>query len=374
MKYMPHLDSLRALACMFVIFQHWFFEVPLLGWFTRFELGKMGVLLFFVLSGFLITQILLASRSQLESGNESLSAILCTFYVRRSLRIFPIYYLTVFVFYFRDFNNIADNFTWYALYSSNILTYINQKWDGATGPYWSLAVEEQFYLLWPILILTCHKTWLKRILLISILLGPLARLIAYLAALRFLNDAKISFGMVLMPACMDSFAMGALLAYARLDGNERILKQAGSKFILIISGLISMACLQFKDTVVFLLLFPLAFSLFALCLIENASKEDAPTFTGASLLFNELTRQLGKVSYGLYLYHCCIWWIFGNMVYLQDKFLPHKLSFLRESSAYSQGTWNIIQIALLLFVTTSSWLFIEKQALRLKSFFSYRGQ
>lgn len=373
MKYMPHLDSLRALACMFVIVQHWFFEVPLLGWFTRFELGKMGVLLFFVLSGFLITQILLASRSQLESGKESLGAILRTFYVRRSLHIFPIYYLTVVVFYFRDFNNIADNFTWYALYSSNILTYINQKWDGATGPYWSLAVEEQFYLLWPVLILACRKVWLKPILLLSILLGPLARLIAYLAAFRLLNDARVSFAMVLMPSCMDSFALGALLAYARLEGNERILKQAGSKYTLIISGVISMVCLQFKDTAIFLLMFPLAFSFFALCLIENASREDAPSFPGASLLFNKLTRQLGKVSYGLYLYHCCIWWIFGNMVYLQDKFLPLELRLLHESSAYSQGTWNIIQIALLLLVTTLSWLLIEKQALRLKSLFSYRG-
>lgn len=370
---MPHLDSLRALACMFVIIQHWYGDVSLLGWFTRFELGKMGVLLFFVLSGFLITQILLISRRQLESGNESLGQILRTFYVRRSLRIFPIYYLTVFVFYFRDFNGISEKLTWYAFYSSNILTYINQKWDGATGPYWSLAVEEQFYLIWPVLILTCRKAWLQRTLLMVILLGPLSRLLAFLAALHFLEGAKVSFSMVLMPGCLDSFSLGALLAHARHEGNEGLIKAAESKLLLASSALISLVCLQFRGSIFFLLVFPAAFSLLSLCLIQRASRETTPVFPGAFLFFNGITRKLGRVSYGMYLYHCCIWWLYGNMVYLQDRFMPQNFRLLQESSAYAPGVWNLLQYGLLLSVTFASWLIIEKPALKVKSFFTYRG-
>ena len=370
---MPHLDSLRTLACTLVIIQHWYSDVPLLGWFTRFELGKMGVLLFFVLSGFLITQILLINRRQLEDGNESLGQILRTFYVRRSLRIFPIYYLTVLAFYFRDFNGISENITWYALYSSNILTYINQKWDGSTGPYWSLAVEEQFYLIWPVLILTCRKTWLQRTLLVAILLGPLSRLLAFLAALHFLGESKVSFSMVLMPGCLDSFSLGALLAYARHEGNQGLIRTAESKFLLASSALLSLACLQFRGSMIFLLVFPAAFSLLSLCLIQRASQQTTPVFPGAFLLFNGLTRQLGRVSYGMYLYHCCIWWLYGNMVYLQDRFLPQSLRLLQESSAYAPAVWNLLQYGLLISVTFASWLIIEKQALKLKSFFIYRG-
>lgn len=86
MKYMVQLDAVRAFAVLDVIFQH--------TWSTSFEMGAKGVHLFFVLSGFLITGILLGYREALERGATARS-VLWKFYFRRTLSIFPIYYITV---------------------------------------------------------------------------------------------------------------------------------------------------------------------------------------------------------------------------------------------------------------------------------------
>jgi peptidoglycan/LPS O-acetylase OafA/YrhL len=160
--YVRQLDGIRAVAVLLVIVSHWF-PGDVVG---KFGFGAIGVDIFFVLSGFLITRILIVERLNFEinpSTHSRLKAIR-NFMVRRSLRIFPIYYLLlVLLILFKDQfpNPVSLDWKWYFFYLQNILFYINKTWPGGKLSHlWSLAVEEQFYLFWPWIILFVSQRWL----------------------------------------------------------------------------------------------------------------------------------------------------------------------------------------------------------------------
>lgn len=141
MKHISSLDGLRGLAILMVLFHHYFQGVSS-DWLNNLASSMwIGVDLFFVLSGFLITRILIKTKS-----NENYFR---NFYIRRSLRIFPVYYTVIILtfFFLRDFEifHIEDSlFPWsYILYYSNYVAVAEGGWKGgALLPTWSLAVEE----------------------------------------------------------------------------------------------------------------------------------------------------------------------------------------------------------------------------------------
>lgn len=146
--YFPSLDGLRTLAILPVVWHHATTR-PMGGVLDR---GPLGVDLFFALSGFLITSLLL--HEQRTRGGISLRA----FWIRRSLRIFPLYYLVLIAFVvhalvFRDSGPIRDDFLrnvpFYATYTSNWFTSGSFDHPIVFSFAWSLATEEQFYLVWP---------------------------------------------------------------------------------------------------------------------------------------------------------------------------------------------------------------------------------
>ncbi len=152
LKPFPALDGVRGIAALMVIFFHYFVVIHpsthLLSLVKKIAVfGQTGVSLFFVLSGFLITRILLNSK---EDNN-----YFKNFYARRSLRIFPLYFLFL-IFYFYvvplliEVNNNASGW-FYWVYLQNVAMTFN--WDNY-GPlhFWSLAVEEHFYLFWPFIV------------------------------------------------------------------------------------------------------------------------------------------------------------------------------------------------------------------------------
>src|SRR5262245_45608829 len=142
--HMPQLDSLRALAFFGVAVSHWLMaEFPLA------TLGGTGVQLFFVLSGFLITGILLDYRRAQESNTRlSAGSVLRTFYARRFLRIFPLFYGVIAVAVVLNTGPIRELWPWHALYASNFLYAANHPTAGDPFThFWSLAVEEQFYFV-----------------------------------------------------------------------------------------------------------------------------------------------------------------------------------------------------------------------------------
>ena len=157
---MPHLDGLRALAVGAVLMEHfwapWAIE-------SRVPLGAIGVRLFFVLSGFLITAILLNAKARVEAGTRSTRSEMARFYARRALRLFPIFYLTIAVAAFAGIQIVRDSLWWHLFYTSNLFLAVKASWSGPIAHFWSLAVEEQFYFIWPAVVLLCPRKWLIRI-------------------------------------------------------------------------------------------------------------------------------------------------------------------------------------------------------------------
>ena len=153
--YIKQFDGLRAIAVLMVVVFHWFAG----GWITKSGIGLMGVDIFFALSGFLITRILLVYKFNQDAGYDKHSKwhILGRFIYRRALRIFPVYFLLLFVLYHISYflpNTLKADWGWYVSYLQNFLFYIRQSWAiGKVSPFWTLAVEEQFYMFWPLLIL-----------------------------------------------------------------------------------------------------------------------------------------------------------------------------------------------------------------------------
>jgi peptidoglycan/LPS O-acetylase OafA/YrhL len=177
MKRIPELDAIRGLAVLMVLVHNTGRYPQLhLGFIAR--NGWMGVDLFFVLSGFLITNVLLQARS--ERGYFK------NFYVRRCLRIWPLYYSVLFLMFViipilrpsagkEIFQTRSMPWWSYLIFLQNFLVPVITKAAGALAVTWSLAVEEQFYLLWPFIVYFCSESQLRKIAVAIVLASPLLR-------------------------------------------------------------------------------------------------------------------------------------------------------------------------------------------------------
>lgn len=145
--YAPQLDGLRAVAVVAVAYSHW-----LPAWQAGVPFGA-GVHLFFVLSGFLITRILLALRAAPRRG-----PAVARFYARRAVRLFPAFYLVLGLAWLADVPLVRDTWTWHAAYLSNVRIAGEARWLGHVSHFWSLAVEEQFYVLVSASVLVASRT------------------------------------------------------------------------------------------------------------------------------------------------------------------------------------------------------------------------
>ncbi len=227
-----------------------------------------GVTLFFVLSGFLISRILLRSRIKSESLNQSKLHSLKQFYIRRTLRIFPIYYITIFILLIFNINNIRQIFFWFLTYTSNIYFYLIQNWAGSLSHLWTLAVEEQFYIIWPFIMLFVPKRFLFKTIVIIISTGPVFRTVLFLFSNG--SPAASDFIHILTPSCMDSFGLGALLAYA-MTFNLKIIDFLRSKLRLIKICIIVIIILLFtEENILSVLLFRFCVSVISLFIISKA--------------------------------------------------------------------------------------------------------
>jgi peptidoglycan/LPS O-acetylase OafA/YrhL len=218
----PALDGLRGIAIILVMLHHFTYYQPTSG--IDAQIASVlsffwtGVDLFFVLSGFLITGILLDSR-----GSER---YFTTFYARRTLRIFPLYYLVLFLAFvvlpqFPAVHAVLLGQTgevvlppqWpYWVYLTNFSIAEGGWVHGWVDVAWSLAIEEQFYLVWPLLIWLCPPRLLPVLCAVILVSQPVARIYA-----REANVAALSI-FVLPWFRLDGFAIGALLALAQRRG------------------------------------------------------------------------------------------------------------------------------------------------------------
>jgi len=304
--HVPALDGLRGVAVLLVLAFHFAHidgeggavERALLGA-TR--AGWAGVDLFFVLSGFLITGILLDARG----GRGYFRA----FYLRRVLRIFPLYYayLAVLFFVLPAFFPLIDvrreTQGWLWTYLGNVLFAREGGFHASpfTGHFWSLAVEEQFYLLWPLLV-----WWLPRRRLAAVCLG----LVAGAFALRFAihrTTFNATAAYVLTPARMDALAVGALVAIALREPAwwPRVRRLApwvlGLSAAAVAAVWVGQGGLFGGDPVVQVWAFgPLAAGFGAVLVLAVGAGSAAPL---SRALGRPALRTAGKYSYGLYVLH-----------------------------------------------------------------------
>ena len=197
--YLPAIDGLRFLALLLVLVSHWCHEYWRI---DEIPVGATGVDIFFVISGFLITGILLHYKETAKTGKA-----LGTFFMRRVLRIFPLYYTVLIVATLGNHGPIRDAL-WYNLtYTTNFYFLEVGEWSALFSHFWSLAVEEQFYLFWPFVILLIPIKRLP-VVLTLIVLGSIA-----FRAWIYVETGNYMAPKIHTPACLDALALGGLLAW-----------------------------------------------------------------------------------------------------------------------------------------------------------------
>lgn len=196
------LDAVRAVAVLAVVVSHTF-DPDRHAWA---EYGAFGVQLFFVISGFLITGILIDARRDATAAGQPMGAVMRAFYARRILRILPIYYLTLVVAAVIGVEGMRETFGWNLAYLSNWQIAFDGQWGVATH-IWSLAVEEHFYLLWPLVVLFAPRRILPWAVGAMLVVAVATR-----AVLTISTDMWSDGITILTPAVLDTLGLGALLA------------------------------------------------------------------------------------------------------------------------------------------------------------------
>ena len=371
-RYFLPLDGVRGLAVLAVMLLHFTLFVPngatesfLESWLAA---GWIGVDLFFVLSGFLITGILMDTRDDPHHFRN--------FYARRTLRIFPLYYAYLILLFIvlpmlhADYameHAADDRRMWLWTYMGNVL--MARGWEAMpshTTHLWSLAVEEQFYLAWPLLVFWARRRWLTALCAVTFIGAILTR--AYLA-----TQGAAAAAYVLTPARMDTLAAGAFVAVTlRMRGDDAV---RGLVPALLWSGmfLIGVGTVWSFTHGTRQVLAPLDFGteefaypgialVFAALVAHLVT---APPHARLPRLFSmRWLRTLGTYSYGLYLIHVPIRNVI-RLVMERRGGLPE----LWGSQLPAQVVITVLGMAVSFGLAYASWHLFEKPVLGLKRYF-----
>ncbi|WP_234735019.1 acyltransferase family protein [Tellurirhabdus bombi] len=357
-NYLPQLDGLRCLAVLFVLLEHW------LGARNILPLGPLGVTLFFVLSGFLITRILLTSKEKLAGQQGGFKRYIKTFYIRRTLRIFPLYYAILILLAVLNVPPVRETLVWSALYATNIYMIIHRTWLGSIDHFWSLAVEEQVYLVVPFVLFFLPKRLVPWLVIGTMLVSFAVRYMVY----RWPLPLMVSY--VATPACLDSFGLGALLAYWYLY-KPTLFQKIFSNTWLIISSVALYSCLLAlsMNNESFHKVYPALWDRFCASVMGAFIIGGAVIGykgVGKWLLENPFSQYIGRISYGLYLIHAFVY----NAFYMNYDFVLMSPWNEWVAAIPALDNWILLKLAYCLSITvvlaSLSWYLLENPINRLK--------
>ena len=342
--YLPGLNGLRAIAASAVIFSHIGLHLDMFGLIKKggFDLGSFGVTIFFTLSGFLITFLLLNEKQQKKDID------IKKFYVRRILRIWPLYFTYLLIALFYIHFNINSDIWYYIFIVPNIPFAINAAAGGVlyipfVGHYWSLGVEEQFYAFWPWVIKKIKS--LKWFLLLFIITFFLLKI-----TLSISNTLR-TFQVFLHYTRFGCLAIGGFGAYFFYKKNEIIKFLNHVIFEILAWSLIIL--IAFKKFHLFSILDHEIVSFVTLILIYNQINNPKKIIS----LENDFFDYLGKISFGMYIYNPLV-------IAIVASFLK-KLNYI-DGTAYMILIYSIVFASVIL-ISHISYNGFEKRFLKLKS-------
>ena len=370
--YFSNLNGLRFIAVAMVIFNHLeggLYEFGLPTFFEKevlYKIGQLGVTIFFVLSGFLITYLLLLEKNKL--GRIEFGA----FYIRRALRIWPLYYVTVILglfvlpnidfFYYPNLTPFVTEYLpgkilLYGLILPNIVAFTYK-----TVPYlpqlWSIGVEEQFYIIWPILIYL-SKNYLRSFLVFAGVTIVCLNLIWGLTAperhILPINQLTTFIKVFLMLFRVQSMAIGGIFALIIFSNWKKTIKILTSKAVQVMVWSITIL-LIFLGFEIPKFTYEMYSFLFGI-IILNLSLEQ----TSIVKLQNRLFDYLGRISYGLYMLHSIA---IVTGIRIASSLVP-------ASNSYHHLIMVVITIATSVLLASVSYYYLEMPFLRLKKKFAF---
>jgi peptidoglycan/LPS O-acetylase OafA/YrhL len=349
MKYIKQLDTIRGIGILIVILFHW---LPVDTIYNTYPNRPFGVDVFFVLSGFLITNILLGAKIEAEEASIPKKHVFISFYFKRARRIFPVYYLAILIIVVvhQSLDASLRSELFYALtFTLNLHFYNQQYWGDLTTHLWTMAVEEQFYLVWPWMILLVNKRYLPHVIIGFITIGFVTQCL--------ITDKE--FGYLPAYTCFDSFGIGALISWITIYKTEYLEKTFRTlQFVGIISFAALIVGAIFPDWI-FLAPQRTLRSLVSAWAITYViwksyrnEASDLPVFNNKILMF------IGKISYGMYIYHIFFPWLYFKFNHHINQFIPSTLN------DYIFHITLIENFAMLVLLSWLSWRFIERPILQ----------
>ncbi len=356
-KHYPALDGLRGVAILLVVLLHNF------GFMNYFFFGWLGVDLFFVLSGFLITEILLKTSDQ--------PGFLKKFYMRRVLRIFPLFYLALVICLF-VLSNIPslnlhtdyyfENQLWHWSYLQNWLYIFREPYgDKILLHTWSLAVEEQFYVLWPLLILLLRK---PKILFCTMLFILLAVGVSRYIVWSFKIE-DLAYSSLYTFTRIDGLCIGSMVALLQKI-NPGLLKKFTPYIILLMASVnfgfyfintrqgFTLPYLAFVGYTTFAVLFGL--------LVYEAVNSSKGLVQW--VLSQKFLVFFGRISYGLYVWHWPVYILLFE--YSRNTLLAAEILSLRAADMIS----GLLVTLAAIFISMISYRYFEMLFLKLKNKFN----
>ena len=346
-RYQPQFDGLRALAVITVMVDHFTADVPNFPLPDWIHLGATGVRLFLVMSGYFITASLRRAREQMEVRRISASKTIGDFYLRRILRIGPAYLAFAAIALILGVGSIRQNWPWVFTGTVNWMIAWSNQWPLTISHLWSICVQEQFYLFWPLLILFLPKRWILPAIISAAVAGVAFRVGCVMFSVPTIARWVLPFG------SLDSLAAGAALGWC--GGKLRVTRTSWLLAPLCLSMLALAAVLRNADPAQFksVLVEPLEAGA---CVILVARAATGFSGYAARLLSTPGLVFAGRISYGLYVYHILV-------AMLLPRWLPASARFLITTPSLRLMLFGLFT----LLVAAISWRFLEQPINRLRS-------